>query len=125
MPRSLSPAARTIVLFSFYIWLTGLFMLAFPQVILNSSHTGLEALPWVRVLGVVLLILGFYYFMSGWGEQTGFFRATVWGRWFSFPLFLVLGWAGLLPMLMAFGTLLDVAGATWTYLALRKQGNWM
>lgn len=99
-------------------------MLAFPQMILASSHTSLEAIPWVRVLGVVLLILGFYYFMSGRGEQIEFFKATVWGRWFSFPLFLVLGLAGLLPLLMAFGTLLDVAGATWTYLALVKQGRW-
>lgn len=124
MLAQLSPAARTIVVFSFYIWLSGLVMILWPQMLLAWSGSGLEAAPWVRVLGLVLLILGYYYFASGRSEQVGFFRATVWGRWFSFPLFLSLGLAGLLPILMAFGTLIDVAGAFWTYQALCKQRAW-
>lgn len=51
--------------------------------------------------GSFWLILGYCYFASGRAEQTGFFRATLWGRWFSFPLFLAFGLAGLLPILMA------------------------
>lgn len=117
---SLSPAARTILYFSYYIWAVALFMLLSPQLVLAPGGSPAEVTSWVRTMGAVLLILGLYYHISARTEQRGFFLATVWGRWAALPLFGLLAALGWVPWIMAAGTLVDVAGAFWTARALRR-----
>ena len=115
----LSPAARTILYFSYYIWLAALFMLLSPQALLAPGSSP-DTTAWVRTMGAVLLILGLYYHVSARTEQRGFFQATVWGRWAALPLFGLLAALGWVPWVMAAGTLVDVVGAFWTAAALRR-----
>lgn len=119
--KTLTPSARSIVWFAYYIWLVGANMLLLPG---SIPAVEADALPWVRVLGAVLLILGFYYYFSGRHQQVFFFKATVYGRLFALPFFVGLAAAGLVPWVMALGTLGDVAGALWTRACLKLERAW-
>ena len=53
-------AAKTIYWFSYYVFLAALLMLCFPQALLGYMSLPPGQAGWVRVLGLVTLIVGFY-----------------------------------------------------------------
>jgi hypothetical protein len=90
-------------------FLTGLFGLGSPQEV------------WIRVLGAIVTILGFYYVFAARHETKDFFWATVWGRPAGivvFTAFVLLDLAE--PVLILFGVV-DLLGAAWTFTALRAE----
>lgn len=115
----MSRAAKTIVGFGVYMALIGVILVLAPNALL-----GLVGLPrtdevWLRVLGMFMVIMSYYYYRTAVSESTAFFRATVRGRTVM-ALFLtglavtgVTGW-----VLILFG-LAELAGAVATALALR------
>lgn len=116
----MSRAARSVFVF-------GLYLLALSLVVMITPNTllGLLGLPptnevWIRVIGVLVLILGFYFVQAARKELADFFRWTVYVR-SSLILFLtafvLLGYAG--PSLILLGGV-DLLGALWTGLALRQ-----
>jgi hypothetical protein len=75
---------------------------------------------WIRINGMFMLCLSFYYIRSARGELTSFIRWTVWGRVaviFYFAAFVLLVSAP--KALLLFG-LIDLLSAIWTWLALKK-----
>jgi hypothetical protein len=105
----------------------GLYLLALSVIVIVTPNTllGLLGLPptdevWIRVIGVLVLILGFYFTQAARKGLTDFFRWTVYVR-SSLILFLAafvaLGFAG--PSLILLGVV-DLLGAVWTALALRQ-----
>jgi hypothetical protein len=71
------------------------------------------------VVGLLAVILGGYFLYSVRYEDRVFYRATVYARIVFFAgitVFVLLGLAS--PLLVVFG-LIDLAGATWTWLSLR------
>jgi len=73
---------------------------------------------WIRVLGIVVFIIGYYYVDTALHDLTHFFWLTVYGRYF-----LVLGYITLVvfkvakPALLLFGAI-EVVGASWTLITL-------
>lgn len=111
--------AFTIQAFGAYAIGTGLLLMAVPQLLLVPLGFAPPQELWIRVVGVLALVLGAYYWAMGAANVRAFFRATLWGR----PLFalacLVLVLAAGAPWtLLLFGAL-DLAGAAWTAWALR------
>lgn len=115
----MSNPARTIVAFAIYMALTGLTLLASPNILLGRLGLPLTDEPWIRVLGMFMVIVAYYYYRSAQSEVTGFFRATVAGRTLMgiFLVVLALTGTGLVLILFALGEWIG-AGATW--LALRS-----
>jgi len=118
----MTSAARSVSLFGMYLQLLGTTLLVVPNMLL-----GLFALPptsevWIRVVGMLCVLLGTYYRVSAGAESRPFFQATVMLR-ASVPLFFVTfvlaGWAP--SPLVLFG-LVDAAGALWTWTSLRRDG---
>jgi hypothetical protein len=74
---------------------------------------------WVRVLGVVVLALAAYYWTCATDQR--FLRTSVWVRPLVLPAFaaLVVS-AGAPTPLLLFGVV-DLLGAVWTGLALRRE----
>ena len=115
----MTPAARSIVYFGVYVFLTGLVLLAAPNVLLSIVGLGSTTEVWIRVLGCVVSALGAYYVVLGRAEATAFFRATIWGRGWIFVSLLGLVVIGMAkPPLALFGVV-DLLGALWTWRALR------
>lgn len=116
----MSRAALSIRVFGFYLGLAGAALFAVPDAVLPLL--GLETTPevWVRLVGLLTFILGFYFLYSVRHQDVSFFRATVVACliFFAGVTLLVLR-ASASPRLIAFG-LVDLAGATWTWYALRR-----
>ncbi len=114
--------AFTIKVFGVYVILTGLTLLLVPNVMLTMLGAPEAKDVYVRVLGALALVVGYYYWASGVGGATAFFKATIPGRLVFFALGVALVFfAGAHPTLIGFG-LVDVAGAAWTWTALRATG---
>jgi hypothetical protein len=112
-------AAVSVLAFGVYMLVMGVLLLAVPNVLLSLVRYPITDELWLRVLGVVTLILGYYYTVAARDELTSFFRASVIARPLLivfFCTFVALGIAE--PVLVLFGVV-DLLGAIWTALALR------
>lgn len=119
----MTQAAATIKVFGAYALGAGALLMFAPSLLLGPLGLPTPQEPWVRVLGALAFVLGAYYWAMGQAGAQAFYRATLWGR----PLFAVL--CGLLVLmglapwqLLLFGAI-DVAGAAWTALAMRKEAS--
>jgi hypothetical protein len=116
----MSKAAISVLVFGIYLALTGLGFLLAPNMMLGLFGFPATTEVWIRVVAMLLLILAYYYIRAARSEMTGFFRLTVHHRAsviVFFVVFVILGLAQ--PMLIGFGVV-DLLGAIWTALALRK-----
>ena len=117
----MSKSALSVFVFGLYLLVLGIVLLVAPNFLL-----GLFSLPnttevWIRVVGMLVLILCFYYTQAARKEMTDFFKWTVYARSsviVFFAAFVLLGFAEL-PLIL-FGVV-DLLGAIWTGLALRSQ----
>ncbi len=117
----MTKSATSVFIFAIYLMVMGLVLLLVPNLLL-----GLFAVPearevWIRVLGMLVMILGFYYLQAARNELRAFFWATVFGRStviLFFTAFVLLEMAP--PSLILFGAI-DAAGAVWTGLCLRAE----
>ena len=105
-------------MFGIYIVLVGAGFLFIPNTVLPLFKFPKTNEPWIRVLGSVVLILGFYYIIAAQNELTPFFWATVVGRFALLVSFIVLVVTKKAqPMLLMFGVI-DAAAGLWTLLTL-------
>jgi hypothetical protein len=116
----MSHAAFTIKAFAVYLVGLGALLLCVPQFMLSLFGFAPATDPWIRVLGVVVFNLGFYYWYAGVSEARPFFMASVYTRAFALCAFAGLALLGLAPPMLALFGLLDAAGAAWTFTALRR-----
>lgn len=117
----MTPAARSVFLFGIYLYLVGVTLLFAPNLFLHTLQLPETKEVWLRIVGILVICLGFYYHQSGAQNNTGFIRLTIPVRTFVFVSFLVLvllHYAA--PVLAGIGAV-DLLGAGWTYLALKKQ----
>ena len=116
----MSKAATSVFVFSLYMFVLGAILLVFPNFLLGLFGIPETTEVWIRVVAMLVLILGVYYFVAARTELRAFFVASVLGR-FSVLVFLtafvLLGFAP--PALIIFG-LVDAAAAFWTAFSLRS-----
>lgn len=115
--------AFTIKVFGVYGALTGVGLLLSPNLVLGLFGFAPAVEIWIRVVGALALILGYYYWQCGTAGATAFFRATIPGRigFCALCAGLVVAADAPLPLLL-FGVV-DVLGAGWTYVALRREAG--
>jgi hypothetical protein len=115
----MSKAAKSLLIFGIYLIITGLGFLLFPNTILSMLGFPPTTEPWIYVVGMILLILAYYYIQSARNELTVFFRFTVFARSSVILFFIVFVLFNLAPpMLIMFGVI-DLLAAIWTALALK------
>ena len=118
----MSNAAKSLFVFGIYLLFLGMVLIFVPNLLLRSFGFAETTEIWIRVIGVLVIILGFYYFLAARVELTDLFRWSVPARGsviFFFAAFVVLGLAP--PVLLIFGVV-DLAAAIWTALALKSDG---
>ncbi len=117
----MTAASKSLYYFGFYLLALGITLIASPNLILSLFQIQETTEVWIRVLGTVVSAIGLYYVFMASSNNALFLILSVYVRttillWFV--IFVVLDWAP--PQLILFG-LVDVAGAAWTYMALKKQ----
>ena len=113
-------AAKSLFAFGIYLCGLGLILLLVPNLILQVFGAPPTNEVWIRVNGMFLVCLCFYYIQTARHELTSFIRWTVWTRIaviFFFAAFVLFVSAP--KALLLFG-LIDLLSAIWTWLALRK-----
>ena len=119
--EEMSYSARTVFGFGIYLVILGITLIVAPNFLLGTFGLPTTNEVWIRVVGMLVLILAFYYTQAARKELTNFFQWTVYARASVFVFFLafvVLGFAQ--PTLILFGAI-DLLGAIWTGLALRSK----
>ena len=116
----MSKAAFSIQASCCYILALGLGLVLAPNLVLATLRMPPTSEVWIRVLGVVVINIGIFFWVAARTEAVDLFRASVIIRplvlvWFG--AFVLLGLAS--PMLLVFGVI-EAAGALWTWLALRS-----
>ena len=117
----MSNAARSLFVFGLYLFVVGPGFIFVPNLVLSLLGFPTTDEPWIRIIGLLVFVLGYYYVQAALHEHTPFFKATVHGRIAAavgFVLFVILDLAG--PMLLLFGAA-DFVGAIWTALALKNR----
>ena len=117
----MSRPAKTIVAFALYMASTGAILVSMPNFLLRLLGLPLTDEPWIRVLGMFMVIVAYYYFRAAQSEAAEFFRATVLGRTL---MGLFLAYLGVSidggGVLVLFGAA-ELVGAAATALALRPR----
>ncbi len=118
----MNPACKTIYYFAWYPLGAGLTMLLVPQWPLQLLGFPLEGLDWIRMLGVVTIMVAYYYFRLSQDGVLSFCRYSTQMRLLIPLVFsaMVLGFD--LPPVYVALTFGDVLGGLWTWQALRSQG---
>lgn len=114
-------AVLTIKVFGTYVVVTGLGLMLIPALWLAPLGFPPPNEIWVRVLGLVACVLGFYYWACALANARSFFVASVYGR-----CIFCAGCIGLValasaPWQIAIFGVIDAAGAVWTKVALSHE----
>lgn len=116
----MSHSARTVFVFGIYLVVLGMILLVMPNFLLGMFMVPSTNEVWIRVAGMLVLFVGFYYILAARKELIDMIRLTVYLRStviLFFAAFVLLGLA--CPPLILFGVF-DLLGAIWTGLALRS-----
>jgi uncharacterized protein YjeT (DUF2065 family) len=116
----MSPAAKSVRYFGIYLVITGITIVTAPNMMLSMLQLPETTEVWLRVAGMLVFNIGVLYFYMAPTEHNMFFALSAYLRasvmiWFG--LFVALDWAA--PTILVFG-LADLAGAIWTFAALKK-----
>ena len=115
----MSSAALSVLAFGIYVIVAGLGFLVMPNTILGLLGVPSTEEPWIRIVGMVMVVIGYYYFQTGRNDVKEFFMWTVQGRVGVFVVLLliyILGWG---PWQVIIFGVVDLLGAAWTYLTSR------
>jgi hypothetical protein len=118
--EDMSRAAKSLLVFGIYLCGLGLALLLVPNLLLQVFGVSPTNEVWIRIIGMLVLCLSFYYVLAARNELTLFIRWTVWARIaviFYFAAFVLLVSAP--KAILLFG-LIDLLAALWTWLALKK-----
>jgi hypothetical protein len=116
----MSRAAKSLFVFGLYLCGLGLFLLLFPNSLLRFFGAPPTNEVWIRINGMFIICLAFFYIQSARHELTLFIRWTAWARVaviFYLTAFVIL--LGAPKALLLFG-LVDLLSAAWTLIALKS-----
>ena len=118
----MSRAATSVMVFAVYLFVLGLVFLLVPNTLLGLFRIPETHDVWVRLVGMLVILIGFYYTVAARNELVPILRATVLARCSVMVFMAVFVGVGLAPPVMLVFGVVDVAAAAWTWLALRGAG---
>lgn len=113
-------ATLSIFIWGIYVLVVGVLLIFFPGKTLKLFGHEEPKDHWIRVVGIILLSLGYFYLNSAINEVYSFYWASIFARFAG-----LIGFSGLVifkitkPKIILFG-LIDAIGAIWTLLTLLK-----
>ena len=119
----MSRGATSVFVFSIYLYIMGFILVVTPSVLIKIFNFPEPDGLWIRVVGMLALVLGLYYSHAARAEFRPFFTWTVIARssvLLFFIAFVIAGFAP--PALILFGVI-DFAAAMWTFFAMRSESE--
>jgi hypothetical protein len=116
----MSAAGRSLVVFGWYLAVLGAALVLVPNVAFALLGVPPTDEVWIRVAGVLVLVIAYLDVRMGREDFLPYARLTVHARVSVIVLFVAFVLAGLArPILILFGAI-DFAGALWTAAAVRR-----
>ena len=116
----MSGAARSILVYSIYVFGLGATLLLIPNVPLPIFGLPEAKDVWIRVAGMTVIFLSIFYFLAARHEFRAHFVASVWIRFAVVGFFAAFAAAGFTSWNILLFTPLDVLFALWTWDELRR-----
>lgn len=116
----MSSAARSVYCFAFVFVMGGVGLLLIPHIVLPMLSLPSANDLFVRLLGLVMLILAYYYIRAARRELTDFFLWTVHARITGFGFYVVFYLLDIAPLVLLGLGVVDLLGALWTRWAIRS-----
>ena len=116
----MSYPARSVFIFSLYLFALGWGLILIPNVILSLFGLPASNEVWIRMLGMMTFFVGVFQFQAARKDQRDFFQMTVILRFSVFVFVSAFILAGFAPPIFLLVAVVDVVGASWTWLALRQ-----
>lgn len=116
-------AEKSLFVFGLYLCGLGLVLLLFPNLLLHFFGAQPTKEVWIRINGMFVICLAFYYVQAARHGLTLVIRWTVWARGaviLYLTAFVLL--VGAPKALLLFG-LIDLLSATWTFIALKNDAE--
>ncbi len=117
----MSKSARSLFVFSVYLFILGIILIVIPNVLLRLFALQETNEVWIRVVGMLVFILGFYYYQASRSEIKKFFQWTVYGRTAVLIFFIVFVLLDFAPLTLILFGFIDAVAAFWTQLSLRSE----
>jgi hypothetical protein len=117
----MTKSAQTLFFFALYLFGLGAILVTAPNWFLGLFGFPPTTDVWIRVVGMLVVFVGVYYLVAARANFLPILEVSVKVRiavMLFFAAFVALGFAS--PVLLLFGVI-DVAGALWTWLALRSE----
>jgi hypothetical protein len=119
--ENMSRSAFTLKVFGVYLLVFGTSLIVIPNLMLSVFGMPQTTEVWIRVVGVLAIVIGVYQWYAAKSEARAVFQASVYARAFVFLAFIAFVLLGFVkPVLILFGGI-DLAGGIWTYMALRSE----
>lgn len=119
----MSKAATSIFAFAVYLLAMGTVLVLVPNTLMQVFGLPDVQDVWVRVVGMLAVLLGGYYLAAARSELTPFMQWTVYARSSVILFFAAFVLTGLAPMVLLLFGLVDLAAAIWTHLALKADAR--
>lgn len=116
-------SAQSVYYFGIYVLIVGLTLLLVPNTLLQIFSLEITTEVWIRVVGMLVLMLGVYYLTAAKYNYLPFFQMTVYMRVSVLLFFAAFVLLGLVKWTLLLFALVDLLGAAWTHLALKKELN--
>ena len=119
----MSRAAKSLLVFGLYLCVLGPLLLLFPNVLLRFFGARQTNEVWIRINGMFIICLAFFYIQAARHGLMSFIRWTVWARGaviIYLTAFVILLAAP--KALLLFG-LVDLLSAAWTLIALKSEAK--
>ena len=116
----MSHPARSLYIFGIYIFIVGAAFIIAPGPISALLKLPMATVGWMRVVGLLALVIGSYDMVAGRSECLAYIRASVWVRFGFAAGTAILVFTKQMPLtVLALGAT-DIAGALWTMATLSK-----
>lgn len=119
----MSRGASSVFVFAMYLFVLGPVLVVFPNPFLAFFRMPPVDDVWIRVVGMLVIILAYYYLQAARHEMRPFFSASVVGRFAVLTFFVAFAALGMAPPVLVLFGAVDAAGAAWTAFALRSEGR--
>ena len=116
----MSNAAKSILAHGIYLLGLAVVLLTIPNVPLKIVGLPETNEVWIRVVGFLSLVLGYYYVQEARRDETEFFRSTILPRVLAIVFFIIFVVLGFAPVNLLILIAVDPIFILWTYFALRS-----